>query len=61
MITVAIVIIVVGVLLWLANAHIPMDATVKKILNVFVVVCLVLWLVYLVVGRRFNDIPVPTL
>lgn len=61
MITVAVVIIVVGILLWLANTHIPMDGTVKKILNVFVVVCLVLWLVFLVFGRHVRDVPIPQL
>jgi hypothetical protein len=36
--------IVVGVLLWLVNRYIPMQATVKKILNAVVVIALVLWL-----------------
>ena len=38
------VLIVVGVLLWLVNTYIPMDAKIKKILNVVVVIVLVLWL-----------------
>lgn len=36
--------IVVGVLLWLVNTHIPMDAKIKQILNVVVVIAVVLWL-----------------
>jgi hypothetical protein len=36
--------IVVGVLLWLVNTYIPMDAKIKNILNVVVVICVVLWL-----------------
>jgi hypothetical protein len=36
--------IVVGVLLWLVNAYIPMDATIKRILNIVVIVAVVLWL-----------------
>jgi len=36
--------VVVGVLLWLINAYIPMDAKIKQILNVVVVICVVLWL-----------------
>lgn len=36
--------IVVGVLLWLVNAYIPMDAAIKRILNVVVVIAVVLWL-----------------
>ena len=41
---VVIVLIVVGVLLWLVNTYIPMQATLKKILNAVVVIAVVLWL-----------------
>jgi hypothetical protein len=41
---IAIVIVVVGVLLWAVNAYIPMASPVKQILNIVVVVVLVLWL-----------------
>ena len=44
LLAVAIVIIVVGVLLWAVNQYMPMDAGIKKILNIVVVVVLVLWL-----------------
>jgi hypothetical protein len=37
-------IIVVGVLLWLAETYIPMDATIKTVLRAVVVIVLVLWL-----------------
>ena len=36
--------IVVGVLLWLVNNYIPMEGTIKKILNAVVVIAVVLWL-----------------
>ena len=39
-----IVLIVVGVLLWLVNTYIPMDAKIKQIMNVVVVIAVVLWL-----------------
>ena len=39
-----IVLIVVGVLLWLANSFIPMQGTLKSILNAVVIICVVLWL-----------------
>lgn len=39
-----VVLIVIGVLLWLVNSQIPMDATIKKIINVVVIVAVVLWL-----------------
>ena len=41
---VVIILIVVGVILWLVNSYIPMQATIKKILNAVVVIAVVLWL-----------------
>jgi len=38
---------VVGILLWLVNRFIPMQSTIKSILNGVVVICVVLWLVNL--------------
>jgi hypothetical protein len=38
------VLIVVGVVLWLVNRFIPMQGTIKSILNAIVVICVVLWL-----------------
>jgi len=35
--------IVVGVLLWLVNTYIPMDAKIKQILNIVAVIAVVLW------------------
>ena len=36
--------VVVGVLLWLLNNYVPMDAKIKTILNIVVVVVVVIWL-----------------
>ena len=41
---VMLVLIVIGVLLWLAVTYIPMEATIKRILVAVVVICVVLWL-----------------
>jgi hypothetical protein len=41
------VLIVVGVLLWLVNTYVPMDAKIKSILNAVVVIAVVLWLLNL--------------
>jgi cation transporter-like permease len=38
------ILIVVGVLLWLVNNFIPMQGTIKSILNAVVVIGVVLWL-----------------
>ena len=39
-----VVLIVVGVLLWLVNSYIPMQGTIKSILNAVVIIAVVLWL-----------------
>lgn len=44
LISLIIILIVVGVVLWLINSYIPMDGKIKKILNVVVVVIVILWL-----------------
>lgn len=38
------VLVVVGVLLWLVNSFVPMQGTIKSILNAVVVIATVLWL-----------------
>jgi len=42
--TVFIVLIVVGVILWLVNSYIPMDAKIKNILNIVAIIILIIWL-----------------
>jgi len=44
LLTVLIVLIVVGVILWLVNTYIPMDRKIKNILNIVVVIVVVIWL-----------------
>ena len=44
LISLVIVLIVVGVLLWLVNTYIPMDGKIKSILNAVVVIAVVIWL-----------------
>ena len=45
LISLIIVLIVVGVVLWLINTYIPMDGKIKTILNVVVVIVVVIWIV----------------
>lgn len=47
LLTVIGVLILIGFLLYLANAFIPMDAKIKNIMNIVVVVVVVLWLISL--------------
>jgi hypothetical protein len=44
LITLIVTLVIVGVILWLVNSYIPMDAKIKSILNVVVVIAVVLWL-----------------
>lgn len=44
LIQLVIVLVVVGVVLWLIDSYIPMQSTVKKILNAVVIIALILWL-----------------
>jgi hypothetical protein len=39
-----VLLIVVGFLLWLMNAYIPMQPTIKRIINIVVIIAVVLWL-----------------
>jgi hypothetical protein len=44
LIALVLTLIVVGVLLWLLETYIPMDATIKRIIQVIVIICVILWL-----------------
>ncbi len=44
LLTVLLIIIIIGVVLWLINSFIPMDRTIKQIFNIVVVIALVIWL-----------------
>ena len=46
LLSLAVTLIVIGVLLWLVNTYLPMDGKIKKILNVVVVICVVVWLLF---------------
>lgn len=55
LVQIMLVLIVVGVLLWLINRYIPMQGTIKSILNAVVVIVVVLWL--LNVFGLFSSMP----
>ena len=60
LISLAVTLIVIGVLLWLVNTYIPMDGKIKKILNVVEVICVVVWLLYAFgILDRSSEIRVP--
>ena len=44
MIQLVLVLVVVGVIQWVINSYIPMQSTIKKILNVVAVIVVIIWL-----------------
>jgi len=44
LLTILVVLIVAGLILWLVNNYIPMDRKIKTILNVVVVILVIVWL-----------------
>jgi hypothetical protein len=44
LLNVVVVLVVIGLLLWLINRFIPMEGTIKSILNAVVVIGTILWL-----------------
>ncbi len=60
LISLVLTLVVIGVLLWLINTYIPMDGKIKKILNIVVVICVVIWLLYAFgIINHTGDIRVP--
>lgn len=45
LLTIVLILIIVGVLLWLINRFIPMDYKIKMILNIVVVIAVIIWLI----------------
>ena len=56
LLTVILVFVVVGVLLYLTNQFVPMDARVKNALSIIVVLLLVLWVLFGVFGNSLPNI-----
>ncbi|MFA6582056.1 MAG: Thivi_2564 family membrane protein [Paludibacter sp.] len=44
LLTVLLVLIIVGILLWAVNNYIPMDRKIKSILNIVVVIVVIIWI-----------------
>jgi len=44
LIQLVIILVVVGVVLWVINSYIPMQSTIKKILNLVVIIVVIVWL-----------------
>jgi hypothetical protein len=44
LISLLVVLIIVGVVLWLVNSFIPMDPTIRRIITVVVIIFVIIWL-----------------
>ncbi|MDZ4263770.1 MAG: Thivi_2564 family membrane protein [Pseudomonadota bacterium] len=52
--------VIIGIVLWLVNTYLPMDAKIKQILNVIVVVFAIIWaLISLFSVGGFGSIRLP--
>jgi len=44
LISLIVALVIVGVVMYLINAYVPMDLTIKKLLNAVVIIVLIIWL-----------------
>jgi hypothetical protein len=58
LISLIVILALVGLGLWAVNKYIPMQETIKKILNVVVIGATILWLLY-VFGVDFGNVQIP--
>ncbi len=62
LLSIIIVLVVVGVIMWAVNAYIPMQSQIKKILNIVVIIVIALWLLHVFgILHRVKDIHVGNL
>jgi len=60
LLTVLVVLVIVGMLLWLVNNFIPMDGKIRSILNAVVVICVIIWLLSAFgILQQIGGIPLP--
>jgi len=60
LISVVVTLCVIGVVLWLINTYIPMQGTIKSIINIVVVIVTVLWLLNVFGVLHRGDLKIPT-
>jgi hypothetical protein len=58
--SILLIIVIVGVIVWAVNAYVPMDAGFKKLFNVAAIVLTIVWLCYrLGVFSELGSVTVP--
>ena len=50
LVTLIVVLVVVGLVLWAINAYVPMEPGIKRLLNIAVIIFLILWIVVSFLG-----------
>lgn len=51
LLTIILTLVIVGVIMWAINAYIPMQPTIKNILNVVVIILVLIWLFSVFTGH----------
>lgn len=47
LVTIIVVLVVIGVVLWLINTYVPMASPIKTILNIIIVLAVIIWILSL--------------
>ena len=50
LLTLILILVVVGVVMYLINLYVPMDGTIKRIMNIVVIIILLIWLLQVIIG-----------
>lgn len=58
LISLILILVAVGVIMWAVNSYIPMQGNIKNILNIVVVIAIVLWLLQVFGVLGAMDVPV---
>jgi len=47
LVSLIVILVIIGVLMWAVNSFVPMDGRFKQIINAIVVIAVILWLLYM--------------
>lgn len=61
MLSVVLTLVVIGVLLYLLENYVPMNAQIKRLIYIVVVICVVFWLLNIFGVMEYANVPVPRL
>ena len=62
LLSLVITLVVIGLILWAINVYLPIDAKIKKVINIVVVICVAIWLLNTFgVWGHAKEVPVPKL